>query len=149
MEAHYMLATIGSEDYLFLTLSDVPDTAELTWAKNLLNQNPNKRVIIATHNGQNKTVENSLLKLAFKQIVLFNCGHACAPVHWTVTPSNGGLIQCFQTDYQCDNPETGLLRFYKFKPMEDVVEFYTYSPAVNKFDKRDAVSQGSFPLVQN
>ena len=40
-----------------------------------------------------------------------------------------------------------LLRFYVFKPLEDKVYFYTYSPITNEFEV-DESSQGSFDLVQ-
>ena len=60
---------------------------------------------------------------------------------------DGGVSNNFIANYQCDRPEIMLLRFYVFKPLEDKVYFYTYSPITNQFEVDDS-SQGSFDLVQ-
>lgn len=149
MENNYMLMTIGNEKYLFLNTSDRPDASEVDWAKGILDTYSDRKAIVTTHdNSGDTTVEDSILKQNYKQIVLFNCGHCTLNLHWNITPNNGVNINCFQTDYQGDKPEIMLLRFFKFKPLEGEVEFYTYSPAKKVFDYRNPVSQGSFTLVQ-
>jgi hypothetical protein len=41
------------------------------------------------------------------------------------------------------------LRFFIFKPMEDEVEWFTYSYVKDYFWTKDSDSQGTFALVQN
>ena len=60
---------------------------------------------------------------------------------------NGGISQNFVTNYQWDTPEIMLLRYYVFKPLEDKVYFFTFSPITNEFEV-DENSQGAFGLVQ-
>ena len=62
----------------------------------------------------------------------------------TMGPGDG-VAQNFVVDYQCDSQETMLLRYYVFKPLEDRVDYYTYSPIADAFEE-DANSQGSFTV---
>ncbi len=45
----YMLVTIGSTDYLFLTLDYAPSDAMLDWANEVVASHPDRRVIVTTH----------------------------------------------------------------------------------------------------
>jgi hypothetical protein len=77
-----------------------------------------------------------------------NAGHSCAREQsFEVTGPRGNVSHNFMVDYQCDEKEIMLLRYYIFKPLEDRVDFYTYSPITNEFET-DESSQGSFPLAQ-
>ena len=77
-----------------------------------------------------------------------NAGHVCQrEAHYTTRGPRGGVSNNFIVDYQCDAQEVMLLRYYVFKPLEDRVDYYTYSPVTQQFEE-DASSQGSFTLIQ-
>ena len=79
-------------------------------------------------------------------IVLSNAGHSCArETRFLTFGPDGGVAQNFVVDYQCDEQEIMLLRYYVFRPLEDRVDYYTYSPIADIFEE-DANSQGSFDL---
>ena len=158
IENNYGLMTINGEDYMFLQIEtyDQYTTGDgnarpevgLAWADSILRQYPDRKVILATHDllGTN-TVENALLN-RFDNIVMANAGHMCVPARHTITTGpNGGVSHNFVTDFQCDAQEVMFLRYYKFKPQENKVEWYTYSPITKSF-RTDAANQGYFPLVQ-
>ena len=63
------------------------------------------------------------------------------------TGPGGGVSQNFVVNYQWDTPEIMLLRYYVFRPLEDKVYFYTFSPITSEFEV-DESSQGSFDLIQ-
>ena len=80
-------------------------------------------------------------------IVLTNAGHRCREIHFIENGPGEGVSNNFVANYSCDSIQTMLLRFYIFKPLENKVYFYTYSPVTNEFEVDDN-SQGSFDLVQ-
>ena len=69
-------------------------------------------------------------------------GHVPSEKHWV------GKYGCynFVQDYQAWSEKMNL-RYFKFKPMEDKVEWFTYSP-IEKQWETDYYSQGSFTLEQ-
>jgi len=158
IENNYALMTIGGEDYMFLQIEtyDQYTTRDgnarpevgLKWGKEILNRFPDRKVLLATHDILGtSTVKNALLT-QFDNIVMANAGHMCVPPqHTTTTGPHGGVSHNFVTDFQCDDYEVMFLRYYKFKPQENKVEFYTYSPITGQF-KVGGNEQGSFPLVQ-
>jgi hypothetical protein len=84
----------------------------------------------------------------FDNIVLSNAGHVCQrEAYYTTSGPRGGIANNFITDYQCDAQEVMNIRYYVFKPMEDRVDYFTYSPVTKKFEVDDS-SQGSFSLYQ-
>ena len=122
-------------------------TEAVNWIKGILRLYPDRMVILATH----YIWEHSNVRYQISQhdnIVLSNAGHACREKHFIENGPGGGVSNNFVTDYQFDNSEIMLLRFYVFKPLEDKVYFYTYSPITNEFEVDDS-SQGSFDLVQS
>jgi hypothetical protein len=76
-----------------------------------------------------------------------NAGHHCREQYFIENGLSGGVSHNFVTDYQCDEAEVMLLRFYVFKPLEDKVDYFTYSPITNEFEE-DYDSQSGFRLVQ-
>ena len=155
--------TIGNEDYLFANI-DCPAIAgcpsdgfveALNWINRILDSYPDRKVILATHDtwGSHTTswMSNQIRdQIIFQHdnIVLTNAGHSLIrEVNYIGYGPGGGVSNNFVTDYQFDNSEIMLLRFYVFKPLEDKVSFYTYSPITNEFEV-DVSSQGSFDLVQ-
>lgn len=153
IENNYALLTIGREQYMFLHVQahdqySKPPASALAWAKQVLAANPRKKVILATHDlWATQTIKNNLLT-KYDNIVLANAGHDCVrEATYVTTGPNGGVSNNFIADFQCDAQEVMLLRYYVFKPLEDKVYYYTYSPITQKFEQ-DASSQGSFTLVQ-
>jgi len=153
IENNYFLMTVGNENYLFLHVECYDQYSKyrpegIEWAKGILRQYPRHKVILATHDiWDTQHIKNKLLT-QHDNIVMSNAGHTCArEKHFVTTGPNGGLSNNFVTDYQCDNPEVMLLRYYVFKPLEDRVDYFTYSPITGQFEK-DGSSQGSFALLQ-
>ena len=155
--------TIGNEDYLFVNIdcpghtgcgSDGFDEA-LNWTNHVLDSYPDHKVILATHDTwglehtklKNHKIRDEII-FQHDNIVLTNAGHSYVrEVDYIGNGPGGGVSNNFVTDYQFDKAEIMLLRFYVFKPLEDKVYFYTYSPITNEFEV-DESSQGSFDLVQ-
>lgn len=153
VENNYALMTIGNEDYLFLQVETYDQYSDyrpegLAWAKKILSQYPDRKVILATHDTwATSHIKNNLLT-QFDNIVLSNAGHVCQrEAYYTTSGPRGGIANNFITDYQCDAQEVMNIRYYVFKPMEDRVDYFTYSPVTKKFEVDDS-SQGSFSLYQ-
>ena len=153
IENNYALLNIGREKYLFLQVQahdqySKPGPAALVWAKQILANNPDRKVILATHDLWATTIIKDNLLTKYDNIVFANAGHDCVrEASYVTTGPNGGVSHNFVTDYQCDSQEVMLIRYYIFKPLEDKVDYFTYSPVTDKFEQ-DASSQGSFTLVQ-
>lgn len=153
IENNYALLTIGRENYLFLHLRahdqySKPGTAPLAWANQVVSNHRNRKVIVATHDiWATRTIRDGLLS-KHDNIIMANAGHDCVrEAYYTTTGPNGGVSNNFVADFQCDGQEVMLLRYYIFKPMEDKVDYYTYSPVTDRFEV-DSSSQGSFRLLQ-
>jgi hypothetical protein len=153
IENNYALLNIGREKYMFLHVQahdqySKPGPAALVWAKQILASYPDRKVILATHDLWATTTIKDNLLTKFDNIVLANAGHDCVrEASYITTGPNGGVSHNFVTDYQCDAQEVMLIRYYIFKPLEDKVDYFTYSPVTDKFEQ-DANSQGSFTMVQ-
>ncbi|OUS28449.1 hypothetical protein A9Q99_13100 [Gammaproteobacteria bacterium 45_16_T64] len=153
IENNYGLMTIGNEDYMFLQVEANDQysgykAASMNWAKGILAANPNRKVILATHDTWATSYIKDNLLYQYDNVILSNAGHVCQREAWyTTNGPRGGVAQNFIVDYQCDAQEVMLLRYYVFKPLEDRVDFYTYSPVTQQFEVDDS-SQGSFTLVQ-
>ncbi|MDX1342697.1 MAG: carbohydrate-binding protein [Reinekea sp.] len=153
IENNYALMDIGNERYLFLQLEAYDQYSPyrpegLAWGQQILRQYPDRKVILATHDlWATQTIKNNILT-KFDNVILANAGHDCVrETHYTTRGPNGGLSHNFVSDYQCDANEVMLLRFYKFKPLEDKVEYYTYSPVTHTFEV-DAQSEGAIIIPQ-
>lgn len=153
IENNYALMSIGNEDYMFLHVESYDQYTEyrhagMEWAKGVLAAYPNRKVILATHdNWATQHIRNNLL-YRYDNIVLSNAGHVCQrEALYTTNGPQGGVSHNFIVNYQCDPQEVMLLRYYVFKPLEDKVDYFTYSPVTGQFEVDDT-SQGSFRLVQ-
>ncbi|SVC68419.1 uncharacterized protein METZ01_LOCUS321273, partial [marine metagenome] len=159
----YQLMTIGNEDYLFANIQcqfgvgcGNGFSEASNWINHVLDSYPDRKVILATHDTwgthttkwkNNHKIRDQII-FQHDNIVLTNAGHSrIREVNYIGYGPGGGVSNNFVTNYQFDNSEIMLLRFYVFKPLEDKVYFYTYSPITNEFEV-DESSQGSFDLVQ-
>ncbi len=150
MENAYYLFSEAGMDFIIVVIQThdqfigTYDQASITWANNLFNQYSNRRAIFVTHDFYEK--KNLITDVVKKHdnIFLAVCGHSCGrEANWTETSPSGNTINCIMTDYQCDAPETGILRYYTFKPASNQICAYTYS-AGNKAYETDANSQFTF-----
>jgi len=150
---NYIKINMGAETYIFLQLEAYTQYNKyqpegIKFGNEIASKYHDKKIILATHdNWDTRNIRNELLS-KHDNIVLSNSGHTCArEQHFTTKGPNGGITQNFIADYQCDNKEVMMLRYYTFKPDEDKVYYYTYSPVTGKFET-DSNSQGSFHLEQ-
>ncbi len=154
----YQILTIGEEDYLFLTLQwkagskKVGAQDAIDWAVSVMKTHPDKKIIFTSHWNEDQHHLSSTVDL-FPNIIMTLAGHVCTEDYYI----SHGRTHNFIQNYQCKgtaNNETGdmQVRYYKFKPMEDKVEWFTYSVVANDgkgaFWTREAASQGVFDLVQ-
>ena len=147
----YQKFNFYGEDFLFVNIqshdpwgTDNPGARH--WANDVIAAHPNYKVLLGTHDTlETSTIKRDILN-KHDNIVMSNAGHSCArETRFRTFGPNGGVAENFVTDYQCDRQETMLLRYYVFKPLEDKVDYYTYSPITDIFED-DANSQGSFTL---
>ena len=147
----YQTFNFYGQDYLFVNIQShdpwgTPNPGAREWANQVISAHPEHNVIVGTHD----TIETSTIKQdilnSHDNIVLSNAGHSCArEVRFKTFGPNGGIAENFVVNYQCDSKETMQLRYYVFKPLEQNVFYYTYSPITNLFEQ-DYNSQGKFHI---
>ena len=147
----YQVFNFYGEDFLFVNVQShdpwgTDNPGARAWANGVIAAHPEHKVLLGTHD----TLETSTIKrdilTQHDNIVLSNAGHSCArETRFLTFGPDGGVAQNFVVDYQCDKQEIMLLRYYVFRPLEDRVDYYTYSPIADIFEE-DANSQGSFDL---
>lgn len=153
IENCYAEKVINGENYLFLQVESYDPYSDyrpegIAWAKQVLADFPNHKVILATHDIWGTQVIRNELLTRYDNLVMANAGHHCVRETAFVTHGpNGGVSHNFVCDYQCDSHEVMLLRYYIFRPLENRVDFYTFSPITGTFET-DPDSRGSFPLTQ-
>ena len=104
MKNTYHIVTFGGTKYLMLNLDYYPSTAVVDWAAEIVNANPDCKVILSTHGLLNYdmslltdsaiTYMHDNLILKYENIVMVLCGHheADGPKYKTVTGKNGNKI---------------------------------------------------------
>ena len=154
----YQSFTISGQEYLFITLqyqagsTEVGAQAAVDWAEGIIKANQDKIVIFSSHwnKGQHHFFQ---LVDRYPNIKMTLAGHKCAEEY----DVHKGRTHNFVQDYQCEGLSKGPgglmeLRYFVFKPLEDKVEWYTYSATAKngagQFITRNEASQGSFDLVQ-
>lgn len=141
----YQLFSAGGDDYLILLLQYNPGDDVLSWANNVINAYPDRRVIVATHDylmgfarvGQRSDIGeriwHSLVKPHADQLFLVLCGHSGAEDLIT-DKVNGHTIYQMLADYQnASNVESGWLRLLEFSPHQETIFVKTYSPLLNMY----------------
>jgi hypothetical protein len=155
----YQNFTISGQEYLFITLQynagsiEVGAQAAVDWAEEIIKANPDKMVILTSH-WNNDQAHFSQLVDVYPNIIITLAGHKCAEEYWISKERCHNFVQ----DYQCQGISKGPgglmeIRYFVFKPMDDKVEWYTYSAVANDgegvFINRNEASQGSFELLQD
>ncbi len=122
----------GGMEFMVVSIGYSPDGNVWGWADGVLKQNSGKRAIINTHDVY---AGSSIVDLAKQNenVMMVVSGHYCSGAGWNKTESNnfGGTFQEIMSDYQCH--DNGTLRYYTFKPSEDLVEAVTYNPMDNRY----------------
>lgn len=147
----YQIFNFYGEDYLFMNVQShdpwsAGSSGARQWANDVIAAHADHKVLFATHDTWEKNTIRTDILVKHDNIVMSYAGHSCVrEQRFQTTGPGGGVSQNFVTDYQCDNQETMRLRYYVFKPLEDEVYYYTYSPITEAFED-DGNSQGSFTL---
>jgi hypothetical protein len=154
MENTYQLFTIGKDDYLFLTMEwrpiqvGRPDVVD--WAKSVIEAHPDRKIIFTSH--WHKTAAHfPLLIDPYENVVMTIAGHRSEEDYYVTMGRTHNFTQNWQDSGRM-NHETGdmQVRFFVFKPMDDEVEWFTYSFVEDyEWTKRgEGISFGTFALDQ-
>jgi hypothetical protein len=135
----YQLFSAGGLDFIILHLEYNPDTDVRTWARGILAGNGSRRAIVVTHEYMGSSGRSSVGDGLWTSLVSPHCnvflvlsGHYVRENRLTSTNSCGNPVYQALQDYQSDpNGGDGWLRYYTFKPSENKIYAYTYSPTLN------------------
>lgn len=143
----YQFFSAGGDDFLIFHLQYNPPNEVLNWANGVIDQYPNKKVILSTHdfvhgyslysNSRSDIGERiwkKLVKPHSDRIFLVLSGHYENEVRIT-SLENGNFIHQLLSDYQ-DRPNggNGWLRIIIFSTVTDEVSIKTYSPSLNQYE---------------
>ena len=151
-ENSYQLFSAGGDDYLIFHIQYNPSDDVLFWASSVIDQHPDRRVIVSTHDyikgpidpdrrsGIGERMWHSFIKQHADQIFLVLCGHA-GTQSTLVDTVNGHVVYQLLSDYQnASNIESGWLRLLEFCPAQDKIYVKTYSPYLNEY-KTDTTNE--------
>lgn len=154
----YQLFSAGGDDYLIFHIQYNPSDDVLFWASNVIDQHPDSRVIVSTHDyikgpynpdrrsDIGERMWYNLVREHAEQIFLVLCGHAGTQSS-LIDTVNGHVVYQLLSDYQnASNIESGWLRTLTFCPKQDKIIVKTYSPYLNEY-KTDP--QNEFTLDHN
>jgi len=144
---NYQLFSAGGEDYLIFHIQFKPTDEILTWASNIIDQHPNKKIIISTHNfvhgfglfsnSRSEIGENmwkKLVKPHADQIFLVLSGHYENEVRIT-SLVDGYYVHQLLSDYQDrKNGGNGWLRIISFSTSTNEILIQTYSTSLNQYE---------------
>jgi len=141
----YQLFSAGGDDYLIFHIQYNPSDDVLFWASNVIDQYPDRRVIVSTHDyiagpidtgyrsHMGERIWHSLIKQHADQIFLVLCGHS-GTQNTLIDAVNGHTVYQLLSDYQnASNIESGWLRILTFCPDQDKICVKTYSPYLNEY----------------
>ena len=134
-ENNYELFNVDGMEFVIIHMAFNPSPVVRTWASSILNQYPNRRGIISTHeylpvNGGPTAVGTSIWNDVVKShanVFLVLCGHNHGENTNITKNDAGNTVYQFLTDYQNDNPQTGRLRTYTFNPGQNSITANTYA----------------------
>ena len=137
---HFHVFTVGTQNYLVLSLEYQPTDDTLRWANRTVREHRDHRVIVNTHsymrrNERNTDGENIWEKFVrhHANINLVLCGHASIG-RLASTGNHGNTVHQIMANYQgLDNGGNGWLRLMRFHPTENRIDVSTYSPLFNRY----------------
>jgi VCBS repeat-containing protein len=146
---NYEFFSVGSLDFLVIHIElDWPDYS-VAWADKIIKRYPNRRVILSSHafvNTSNARPTSAQFRsngtsaeAVWQQIIKPNCnvfmvinGHYPGEGRRTDLNDCGQPVHQILMDYQSRaNGGDGWLRYFTFKPSENKIYAYTYSPTRN------------------
>lgn len=136
----YHFFSAGGCDFMILCLRYDPDEEMLAWANSIVENHPDRRVIVATHSyldrdkftAEGKKVFEGLIK-KHENIFLVLCGHLSVGRR-VDTGDHGNTINSMLADYQgLEDGGQGWLRILTFSPATDSIKVRTYSTQLGKF----------------
>ncbi len=163
----YELFSGGGLDFLVIHVEhDWPGYA-VTWANRIIKRYPNRRVILSTHvflneHGQRPTtsqfrgVGGTSAETVWQNLIRTNCnvfmvinGHFPGEAHRTDLNNCNQPVHQVAMDYQsrADGGD-GWLRYFVFKPLQNQIAAFTYSPKLDAFET-DANSQFALDYDMN
>jgi len=157
MQNTYQLFSIGNEDYLFLTLQyEAGSTSDpavgkkeaVDWAEGVVASHPNRKVIFTSHWNEDTEHFDQVVD-PHPNVIMTLAGHHDRDDYYVTNGTTHNFIQNYQFKGVAQG-ETGdmQVRFFLFKPMDDEVEWFTYSYIEDNFWTEDSDSQGTFTLIQ-
>jgi hypothetical protein len=124
----YQYFEAGCEQYLVMHLQWDPPADVRAWADGVLAANPEQRVIISTHESPGNYVLWNEVLTRHDNVFLIVSGHEGARERYLeLTNDFGKVVPSILTDYQWDNPNHGMLRYYTFQPGENTITATTYA----------------------
>ena len=143
----YQLFSAGEDNFLIFHIQFNPSDDILSWANEIIDQHPNRRVIVSTHdfvhgyyyysNSRSEIGENmweKLVKPHSDQIFLVLSGHYENEVRIT-SLENGYFVHQLLSDYQDRaNGGNGWLRIIEFSSLNSEIAIKTYSPYLNQYE---------------
>ncbi len=137
----------GGDDYLIFHIQFNPSDDILSWASEVIDQYPSRRIIVSTHEyvhgygyySHSRSeigdhIWGKLVKPHADQIFLVLSGHYENEERIT-SLEDGYYVHQLLSDYQ-DRPNggNGWLRIIEFSPNIDEISIKTYSPYLNKYE---------------
>ncbi len=146
----YQLFEGGGMEFMIFHLETWPPDQVVDWASGVVADNPEKRVIITTHDYGTDSSIWWRFATKHSNVFMINYGHQCAREDvYTQTGDAGNTVNVSLSDYQCDYAGgNGMLRYYNFKPSENKVYGYTYSPWSKEYES-DWNSEFEFDYQMN
>ena len=154
--SHYVLLTIGLDDYIFLGLDFCPDDEEIEWANAVLNDYNDRKAIFITHGLMDDTgdfyatddcgrEDGDSYFIWEKLVSRHNHLNLALSAHMhrrdgeyrrTDDNVNGVPVHMVTADYQSREPDrgNGLLRIMTFFPSDNEIHVQTYSPYTDTFE---------------
>lgn len=141
----YQLFSAGGNNYLILHLQYVPSDDVYSWASVIIDNYPNRRVIVSTHQylaghgGDDRSPHGEemwerLVKPNADQIFLVLCGDLPGEERRT-DMVDGNAVHQLLSNYQLrEDGGNGWLRILEFFPSQDKILVKTFSPHLNKFE---------------
>ncbi len=126
----------SGNDFIVINLEYNPGTAVLTWADELLGNNPTRRGIVVQHDilNTNNSWNNQASFTALKNnpnLFMMLCGHmhsgSDGAAYREELGDDGHTIHVVQADYQ-DISSDNFIRLLRFSPSEDMIYMTTYAP---------------------
>jgi len=161
-DSTYWLFSAGGMDFMLVSLAFGTPQEQLDWANQVIEQHPDRRVIVATHayldhdgtwleRGEEFAVEDKphrwndgreiweKVVRRHPNIFLAVCGHVPDQALAIVPTESGNRVINILANYQgYPNAGDGWLRILRFSPARDQIYVEAYSPTLDRWDRRPA-----------